>query len=64
MIMRYDYNYSSLRDSTVVMYDKGKDNDGTLRTKLTQAMNKHGVPFEHYNKLMKKLKRDKSVVVN
>lgn len=60
-----DYDYRELRiDNRVrVVYDKGKDNDGTLKTKLVQAMTKTGYSANNFNPLMKELKSKGFVMV-
>lgn len=44
-----------------VFFDKGKDNDGTLKSKLIGAYRKTGTDFRNLNTDLQHLKQHKSV---
>lgn len=58
-IWRYQYNKESIQ----VIYDKGKDNDATLRSKLVSAFRKTGTDMARLNEYLQELKKQKSVQV-
>ena len=64
---RYDYDFylqtKYERDSIQVVYDKGKDNDATLRSKLVSAFRKTGTDMARLNEYLQALKKNKSVQV-
>jgi hypothetical protein len=51
------------RDSIQVDYDKGRDNDATLRSKLVSAFRKTGTDMARLNEYLQILKKKKSVQV-
>jgi hypothetical protein len=51
------------RDSIQVVYDKGRDNDATLRSKLVSAFRKTGTDMARLNEYLQTLKKKKSVQV-
>ncbi len=46
-----------------VVYDKGKDNDATLRSKLVSAYRKTNTELSELNKDLQHLKKHKSVEI-
>lgn len=57
------YNFLERMQSITVIYDKGKDNDMTLRSKLVNAYRKTGTDLNNLNEDLQKLKKHKSVIV-
>ena len=49
--------------SIQVVYDKGRDNDATLRSKLVSAYRKTGADLSKLNSDLQKLKKHKSIQI-
>lgn len=64
---RYSLDYTKYftrpRQSIQVVYDKGKDNDATLRSKLVSAYRKTGTDLSNLNSDLQYLKKHKSIQI-
>ena len=49
--------------SIQVVYDKGRDNDATLRSKLVSAYRKTGADLSNLNSDLQQLKKHKSIQI-
>ena len=49
--------------SIQVVYDKGRDNDATLRSKLVSAYRKTGTDLSQLNSDLQQLKKHKSIQI-
>ena len=66
MYNHYLYNYIvkwSDPKSIQVVYDKGRDNDATLRSKLVSAYRKTGADLSDLNSDLQHLKKHKSIQI-
>ena len=55
--------FPKLRKSIQVVYDKGKDNDATLRSKLVSAYHKTHTDMSKLNQDLQHLKKHKSILI-
>ena len=66
-MVRYYLEYTKYftwpRQSIQVVYDKGKDNDATLRSKLVSAYRKTHTDMSQLNTDLQSLKKHKSILV-
>lgn len=65
MYKYYSHNKSrwSYPKSIQVVYDKGRDNDATLRSKLVSAYRKTGTDLSNLNSDLQQLKKHKSIQI-
>ena len=59
---KYYYHDGSLK-SIQVVYDKGRDNDATLRSKLVSAYRKTSTGIHNLNPDLQHLKKHKSIQI-
>ena len=59
----YKYNRYDYPKSIQVVYDKGRDNDATLRSKLVSAYRKTHTDLSNLNSDLQKLKKNKSIQI-
>lgn len=59
----YTKYFTRPRQSIQVVYDKGRDNDATLRSKLASAYRKTGVHLSQLNSDLQHLKKHKSIQI-
>ncbi len=59
----YKYNRYDYPKSIQVVYDKGRDNDATLRSKLVSAYRKTGADLSKLNSDLQQLKKHKSIQI-
>ena len=59
----YKYNRYYYPKSIQVVYDKGRDNDATLRSKLVSAYRKAHTDLSKLNSDLQQLKKHKSIQI-
>ena len=59
----YKYNRYEYPKSIQVVYDKGRDNDATLRSKLVSAYRKTSTGIHNLNPDLQHLKKHKSIQI-
>ena len=59
----YNYNRYEYSKSIQVIYDKGRDNDATLRSKLVSAYRKTNTNIHNLNSDLQHLKKHKSIQI-
>lgn len=59
----YKYNRYEYPKSIQVIYDKGRDNDATLRSKLVSAYHKINRDLSNLNSDLQHLKKHKSIQI-
>ena len=57
------YYHDGWPKSIQVVYDKGRDNDATLRSKLVSAYRKTGTDLSELNSDLQHLKKHKSIQI-
>lgn len=61
--LHYTKSFTRPRQSIQVVYDKGRDNDATLRSKLVSAYRKTGADLSKLNSDLQHLKKHKSIQI-
>ena len=59
----YKYKRYACPKSIQVVYDKGRNNDATLRSKLVSAYRKTGTDLSNLNSDLQHLKKHKSIQI-